>query len=224
MWADSLTNVADILSSTQTDGEVRVNLGEQTDGSGFGADSPVYGIDGFAAMPNDPDENGACQALYLVDGNEKVVFGTRDNRSIAKVGALKPGDRVVFSNCDARVMLKKADNAVSLYTVNETAEPADGTAQMLDLRGSTGVTVLLNGGCIIQQLKDEVLVAINGGASWRMTEEGHEFFGQKFSINCSTVTIGLMPGGLPPAPGVNGAIYGISGVTGVASTSVTIAT
>lgn len=221
--AANIFSQADVTLSEQEDGEVRVNIGNVIDGSGLGAGVAAWGVDGFVGMPNLPSDGQCCVALVLEDGNQQRCIGFKDNRFASKAGELQPGDRAIVSDCDARLLLKKEDNCISLYTVNEEAEEADGTAQMLDIRGSTGVTVLLNSGCIIQQTKDEILIAFNGGSVFKQTAEGFEFFGQKFSINCSTVTIGLMPGGLPPTPGTNGAIYGVSGVAGVASTSVTIA-
>src|SRR3990167_5975490 len=110
MWADHLTGVADILASTSDGGEVLVNLGDIRDNSGIAAEAPMWGVDGFVSRPNDPDEAGACEALYVVDGDEKRVLATRDMRFSEQVGTLQPGDRAIFTDGEPRLLVKKAKN------------------------------------------------------------------------------------------------------------------
>lgn len=221
-FPDHLTTIADVVLSTATDGEVRVNVGDvlQEDESGFGQDVALWGVPGFIGMPDQPDDNGAAQVLYIVDGQKKIGVAARDNRIAEKAGNLQPGDRAVLASCAARILLKAATSSVTLFTENEQDNDL---AQMIDLRGSTGVTLLLNGNCIVQQKTDELVIAINDGATFTMNADGFQFTGAKFNVACSTVTLGILPGGIPPQPGINSAIYGPAGQVGVASQSVTIA-
>lgn len=224
-FADHLTQVADILRAEPIGGDVRMNVGEQAEGGeGAGAEIAMWGIPGFISIPDPPDENGAAQAILLLDGNDVRSIAARDNRIASKIGTGKAGDRFIVCRRDARVIIKAEDNAVNLYTVNEADDDA---SQMIDLRGKTGVTVILNGGCMIKQKTDSLIVSIADGPTLLMDKEGFQFTGKTFHIDCATVTVGLLPGGVRPVtaapPGPNAALTGLTGVAAVPSTSVAIA-
>jgi hypothetical protein len=220
-FADHLVSPQDILLATSQNGEVRVNVGDQASANeGVGAEVAMWGLPGFISVPSPPSSDGCAQALVLTDGNEQRVIASRDNRIAAKVGVPKSGDRFIVSDRDARVLLKNEDNAINIYTVNEE----DGNAsQMLDLRGKTGVTVLLNGGCIIRQKTDELIISIAEGPTFMMDKDGFQFTGKTFNVDCATITLGLLPGGFRPVPPANTALTGPTGLAAVPSSSVMIA-
>lgn len=221
-FADHLVSTADILLSKVVDGEVRVNLGDLAgDAEGVGSDVAMWGLPGFYSVPDLPDAaTGAAQALYLVDGQAKRVIAARDNRQAPKAGTAPPGARGITTRGEARVMLNPDEDAVTAYTANQEDDDA---SQMIDLRGKNGVTLILNGGCMIRQKTDELAIAIVDGPTFLMDGDGFQFSGKKFVVLCSTVTLGLNPGGVPPPPGLNSAIVGTTGMSGIPSSSVTIA-
>lgn len=221
MFADHLTEIADILAARPVGGDVRINVGEVADDSeGRGAEVAMWGIPGFVSIPDPPDADGAAQAILLVDGQETRSIAARDNRIASKIGEGKPGDRFIVCRADARIIMKPADNAVNLYTVNEED---NGASMMLDLRGKTGVTLLLNGGCMIRQKTDELVISIADGPTLLMDKEGFQFTGKSFHVDCSTITLGLLPGGLRPQLGTNNALTGLTGPAAVPSSTVLIA-
>ena len=218
--SDNLTQIADVTASTiASDGQVRVNIGDAFTGKGFAADAPLWGLDGFVSRPNDPDADGAAQVLYLVDGDNKRAFASRDNRWASKAGNLAPGDRAIVSNCDARMFVKKERNAVTLYTVNEKD---DGHSMLVDLAGKDGNLIILNGSAQIRMTKDSITLGVSGGGAIVIDKDGVQVLGAQAAINCSTVTIGLM-GGAPPPPGSSSACVGPTGMAAIGSHSVTIA-
>lgn len=217
---------ADVLASSMENGDVRVNLGDALTNEGYVADAPWWcSGDGFVSRPNNPSDNGggSCVAFWFFDGSQRVAVAARDGRYAEKAGSLQPGDRAIVSDCDARFVLKRETNSVTLYTANETD---DDNSQMIDLRGKTGVTLLLNGGCMIRQKKDEVLVTVQDdidSSTFIQTAGGFQFSGKTFAVNCATITLGLMPPGIPPNVAVTPALVGLSGIAGIPSTKVAIA-
>lgn len=212
------TQVCDILASDVTNGEVRVNLGELADGQGFQANGAVWGIDGFQSCPNDPDENGCAQALYLVSGNQKRAIATRDNRWTAKAGALKPGDRAIVTNSAARVFVKKASGEVILYTENEK----DGnSSQLVNVSGKQGTNIFLCGSTLITQDKDSITLSA-GGTTLTVDSSGVTIFGAHFACNTGGGNLGVL-GVIAPPPGVCSVIIGPAGIVGVPSSRWTMA-
>lgn len=218
-FADHLTSIADILLSTQTDGEVRCNIGELTDGAGWGAATPIWGQDGFLAMPNAADDDGACQALYVVDGNQKRIFATRDNRFTSKVPSLKAGDRAIVSNCDARIMLAREKNQIVLYSVNAKD---DDSSMMVEVNGSEGSMTLLNGPSMVRLTKDKIQLAA-GGTVVELSADGFMVFGKHCALNTGGGNLGVL-GAIPPPQGVGSILAGPAGMTGVPSTKWTVGT
>jgi hypothetical protein len=219
-FADHATAIADVLLSEVTaEGEVRVNLGDVVTGDGFGAFTATWGADGFVARPLDPVGGEAARALFIYDGQSKRILGMRDARYAAKVGSLQPGDRAIVSDCEARFFLKRATNALTLYTTNDTD---DGNAMMVHLDGAAGEVQVRCSDVFALFKKGEITLAVNGGGSIIIDANGVQIGGQKFSANAATVTLGLLAGA-PPPPGVSSALIGPSGLAGVPSTSVTIA-
>ncbi len=106
-FADHLTQTADILLSTAEDGEIRVNLGELSTGEGFFSDVQVWGPDGFISRPNESDDKGCVQALYIVDGQQQRVAATRDNRYAKQAGTPDPGDRFIVTKGAPRILIKQ---------------------------------------------------------------------------------------------------------------------
>ena len=216
---DYLTDRADVLSSSSTNGEVRCNIGDRRTGLGIGQDVAMWGLPGFISRPDDPSEAGACEVRYLVDGQTKVIVGGRDNRFADKAGNPEPGDRMITSSGSARIIIKRKNDEVTLLASNLTD---DGSTMTVDVNGKTGEINLANGGAIFRMRKDEIVLSV-GGTAVTLDKSGLTVWGKHFAANTGGGNLGLMPGGTPPFPGVGSVLVGPAGVTGVASTKWTMA-
>ena len=127
----------DVVLSTPENGQVRVNLGDVDRGTGYGVSTPVWGPDGYLARPNDP-ENGACQALYLTDGQNRRAVAFCDNRFAAQAGTLAPGDRMIVTNAACRIYMKQATAQAGIYTEAASEPPVGGKGMTVDLNGDDG--------------------------------------------------------------------------------------
>jgi len=216
--ADYLVSRADVTLSTAEDGEVRVNTGDKATGIGYAQDVSMWGLPGFISMPDAPDGDGACEVLCLADGFQTYAIAGRDNRYASKVGNFQPGDRGIVGNCDARVLLKKASNSVTLYTENGKAL---GVSMAMTLNGSTGEAMLINGGAIIKASHDEIVLSV-GGTALVMNQDGLQIFGKHCAINTGSGNLGVL-GNVPPPVGIMSVLAGPSGIMGAPSTRWTVA-
>jgi hypothetical protein len=134
--------VADILLSSTEGGDPRINIGEKTDGEGFGADTATWANgDGFLSVPNPPSSAGCAQAVVLPEGNTQRAVATRDNRFSAAAGDLAPGDRAIVSDSAAYVKLTRADNKVEIVSedMSISVYGAGGTIEIV--KGDYSITV-----------------------------------------------------------------------------------
>jgi len=193
-FVDQRTDIADILSSTASNGEIRVNLGDSRDSTGFWPDAPMWGLDGFYSRPNDPDADGAAQAFFINDANENRVLASRDNRFADKVGSMDPGDRAIVTSGDARIFIKQVRDAITLYTVSQP----DDDNMLFDMSGKDGVIKITCGAAWIEMNSDSITLSA-GGSSIAIDKDGITIVGAHFG--CSTASGHLGAPGPPPAPG-----------------------
>lgn len=227
-FADHLTQIADVLHSTAEAGEVRVNFGEETTGEGFRADVQVWGPDGFIARPNDPSNAGTCQVLYIVDGQQQRVVATRDNRFAAQAGTMDPGDRLIVTDGPGRFYLKRKTQRIGLYTEAKSDPPVGGKGMILDLNGEAGNILIKRGGQVFELAADGGVSIVCAGAasqsSITMTPTSITLSAGVIYIDGGNVTVGVTGGAVRPGiPGVDSALYGALGQSGVASSCVFIA-
>lgn len=220
-FTSSLIDHADIVTSTVVDGDVRFNLGDATKGTGVDADSPFFGIDGFVSMPNDADGDGAADCFYVIEGNQKIALGTRDRRYLTRLGALKPGDRFMYSKGAARHGIKNADDLAFLYTERQS----DGMSMLASLNGKTGEIILSVGLTRVQIEEKRIELSINGGPAILIDGTGLTSLislrADRIQINGGLVTLGVNTDGTPPTiPGVQSVLIGPAGQVGVPSPKV----
>ncbi len=222
-FVDQRISVADILASSVEDGEVRVNLGYAATGKGIGAEQAYWGLDGFFSRPNDPKPDGseAAMALYIVDGEDKRVVASRDNRFADKVGDMQPGDRAIVTDADARVLIKKNGNSVTLYTVSEP----DNTDIQVHLDGASGFLEGRCGGSWIKLTNDKVTIGAAGGKCIiTVSAKGVQIDGENFICATAGGMLGVIAPMVPPPPAPAGSIlFGPVGATGLPSTRWTVA-
>lgn len=206
--------VLDVLLSTVTSGEVRLKIGNKATNEGYGDGVAAWGTDGFIARPNAPDARGACQVLALQDGNNYRCIGARDNRIADKVGTLAEGDRAIVTDAECRVLVKKATEAVTLYTAAQNG----GASIMVTVSGEDDGTIQLihGGGAYVEVLKDKI-VASAGGSSITIDAGGVQIVGAYIGLNAPGGNLGLLgpQGEMPPAAPLASIVCGPSGMAGV---------
>lgn len=217
-YADSIVGRADAILSEHVGGEVRLNLGDALSGEGEVQSVPFWGTPGFVSMPDLPDASGACQILYLIDGPRRIPVAGRDNRYADKTGAPKPGDRMITTSKNARVLLKSADDSVTMFTANE---PDGGSSMIITQNGKTGETVIVNGPAMFRVKKDEIMMTV-GGSSITIDAGGITMFGPHIALNSSSGNLGSI-GLAPPPQGLSSIVAGPSGMMGAPSLRWTVA-
>lgn len=225
---DSAFDVGDVLLSTAEKGEIRVNIGDVDTKQGYAINVPVWGPDGYISRPNDP-EDGACRAVYFVDGHNRRVLATCDNRYAKQAGTLEPGDRIICTFGPTRFFLRRAKQRIGFYTESIDDMPAGGKGMLLDLSGEDGAITIKVGACLIYmdgKAGKIMLTASNGSQASTLVLDaanGASVIAGSMNIDCGFVTVGLNAGGVRPGiPGVDTALYGAMGQTGVASANVFI--
>lgn len=202
----------DILSSAVEEGEVRVQVGDAQTSTGFGADASMWMLDGFYSMPNSVDDDGACMGLMATQGNMRWIVGTKDNRIVTKYGDLAPGDRAIVSSGDARIILKRADDSVSIITTNHADNDE---LMMVQLSGDRGaLTIMIGGanGTAMAVIKSGKIAFTAGGSALTIDESGITLTGKHFACNTGGGNLGHVAGALPtPA---NTLLWGVAGPAG----------
>lgn len=219
--------IADVIGSEVEGGEVRLDVGDVVSEETYATDCQFWGTDGFYGIPAASDADGAAQALFFVDGNAKRVVGTRDNRAVEKYGSLQPGDRAIISTGDARLVLKNEANSLTMYT--ELGPTGSKDAVMIDVRGdASGGSMIIKCGKSTIAMKQGVgpqageITLGNGLGGITIDALGNIIIsGASVRVKGGTVLIGGATAEIA-LPGVNNAIVGATGVTGVPSTSVFI--
>jgi hypothetical protein len=167
--ADHLCGVADISASSANVGEIRCNLGDSVTGDGYAAECAIWGPPGFIGRPADPTTGtggGACQALYVVEGNQKRVVATRDNRITGALPQLKPGESMQYGPHAGQFIRCDFDGGISIYTTTEDGSP-DGRGIYTKYSPTNGVDTSTPWGR--QQIgPNGCHLQTSGGASLRM--------------------------------------------------------
>lgn len=135
--------ISDVTSVADTQGEIRLNLGDVASGTGFGSNVTLWGAgDHFIGIPVAATSTQGTQALWTTIGNLRVAIATRDARWQAKQGNLAAGDAAIVSDCDAGLLLKQADNTITLSSTNVSVT-VDGQTQTITAKHATGAQLVL---------------------------------------------------------------------------------
>jgi hypothetical protein len=220
MRADHVVNSSDVLGSTAENGDVRVNLGDSLTNEGEAADCPFWGnANAFISRPADPDEDGACEATYTRQGNQRVVTACRDARYTEKAGSLEPGDSAIVGPGDGRLLNKAATHTIAMFTQDKTNGDE---SMMASLDGENGTALLMVGSTYIE-LKKGKLVLSNGEAMISLDGPNIQIFGSHTALNTKTGNLGVV-GVIPPPVGVSSITAGVSGMTAIPSPGWTVST
>lgn len=217
---DSAFDVGDVLLSTAENGEIRVNLGDVDTKKGYAVNVPVWGPDGYITRPNDP-EDGACRAVYFVDGHNRRVLATCDNRFAKQAGTLKPGDRMIVTDGPTRLYLKRATQKIGVYTEAKTKPAVGGSAMTVDVDGDTGNITIKRGGETIVLSEGSVTIVCAGPAaqsSILMTPDAITIMASVINLAGQAVSLGMNSDGTMPGKlGVDTVTIGALGNTAIAS-------
>jgi hypothetical protein len=221
-YAQDVLQEYDILASDRDadTGEIRVNIGDSLTEEGETIGSSMWAADGFFGRPNDPSAEGACRALYHVEGNQQRVIATKDNRFVGAYFDLEEGDRAIVTDGSPKFFIKKATQQVALYTENG----GDSTKPMIvDLNGDDGIiTLSVSDGTdvgMIQITPTKITLAA-GSATVTLDAGMVSLIAAYIGINAGRGNLGVIAGAVPPA--TSGILYGTSGPTGVPSVNWTI--
>jgi len=208
---------ADVFGVVVQNGEARLQLGRGGTDKGIASGVPMWGPFGYYGLPN-PTANGeAPSVVYLQEGSRLRALAGRDNRYAALTGDMKPGDIMIVTQNECRVILK-ADGSVTLYTVNQKTN----LSMMVNVDGVEGLLRLINGNAQISMDDKSIVQAVNGGGSLTIDMAGVHVSGPQFNADCGGGTLGLIAGVRPP-PGTNSIVEGPAGNVGVGSTTWTVA-
>ena len=211
---DQVIDTADVLQSTVEDGEIRCTLGDSRSDYGYAQDCPVWGVDGFMSRPNDPSDTGAAQAFYINDANELSIIGTRDNRFAEKAATLKPGDRGILTDGEARLFLRK-DGTITLFSRTDDEQ----TETQIEVDGKGGKLKLFCGTSWIEMDKESIILSA-GKSSIMIDKDGITLVGKHFAGNCSTGNLGTLNPLAVPLPGPAASLlFGPVGMAGAPSKS-----
>lgn len=205
-YPDHSTGIADILATEVEDGEVRCNLGYYqgtADDQGIGASSPLWGQFGFASRPADTGA-GACMACYLVNGDQKLIIATRDNRHVDKIGDLKPGGVSVYNQTGSFLTLDGATGTCTTYV--PYAFDGDGVAQKahaitvdVETDGSESINIVHGEGMAITMLaggKNSVVIKNKAGDAYIEINDDGIVLNGNVKVN-GGITLGDTTGALP---------------------------
>lgn len=203
----------DVLSTEIVNGEIRCKLGDSASNVGYVQDATFWGVDGFYSRPADPDDDGACMAVYVAHGNTRRIVATKDNRIVTLYGEIEPGDRAIVSH-NGTCVLVKANGKVSVVTFNQQENDA---LMMFEVSGKDGIISSMVGGVanssLVTQTASEWSVAA-GGSGIAVNQAGVTINGNWFSCNTGGGNLGTIGGvAIPPAP-AQSIIIGVSGQTG----------
>lgn len=201
-------------------GEIRCKLGDAATGDGVIPDGCFWGIDGFVSRPLDKNADGACQALFMVEGNTRRIIGLKDNRINSKYGDLQPGDKAIFTAGSARILVKNTGDSVNMVT-----EASDGTTCMTQLTGgdSPAFSSVIGDGTnstYIKQTASSITLGVSGGTMLVIDANGLHVTGPLAELNTGRVCLAMTALNVPLVDGVNNVVLGLIGSTGVGSTKV----
>lgn len=148
--SDDDRTVADVLLSSTENSDPRVNVGEHTDGEGFGADTALWANGtGFLAIPAPADASGAAQVVVEQDGDVKRAVASRDNRYAGKAGTLVAGDAAIVTPGDAFAKFTSA-LAKILFQSTDMSIALDGASGSITIaKGPASITMTTAGGLVL---------------------------------------------------------------------------
>lgn len=169
---------------------------------------------GRPSNPKPGTSTPSCQVLVLRESDNDKAFASRDLRT-QKNGAIQPGEFMACAggedgSAQGRI-LGKANGTIAMYTSEGNVEGGGSIA--IQVNATDGVALSTPWGAIT--ISPEGLKIVWGSSGIQLNNDGITLIGQGIAVNSGNVSLGA--GAILPA------LYGPTGVAGVASTSVKIA-
>lgn len=177
---------------------------------------------GFCSRPASavPGES-AAQCVVFRQGDRDAIIAMRDMRSKAMYGTLEAGETAVFGSAGQARLLFKEDGTASLITTEGNTE--SGATIMMTVSPTQGFMFSSPWGGFSLGPAGFLAFTQDGSTfkgSFEVRSSGNcVASGPAFQAMCSQVSLGIVP----PTGVTNTCLYGVTGVAGVASTSVFIA-
>ena len=115
------------FSTEATDGTIELVTCQLRDvGEEEGSDAEdveIWSHGPIVYRPDDPSDDGECQALVMDEAGKKLILATRDTRIAALAGAFNAGD-AAFCGAGPKCprLLTKKSGAVTLYQTGDTVD------------------------------------------------------------------------------------------------------
>jgi hypothetical protein len=189
--------IADVVGiDVQPNGAVTLRVGDAFREKGFSANAPMFGLANVVSVPLLPEGGEAAQVLCAEDDDQRVPFAAQDNRIAAQAGTLKPGDTAIFTDGEAKLLVKRDTDQVIAYTKGA----ASGDSQMIINDGENDQIVLTVGATFISIGREEIVLAVNGGASITLNKQSIAMLTNAIQAVAASVQLGDMGGGVPVPP------------------------
>lgn len=177
----------------------------------------IWGPVNWIARPSTPQPgkaNASCQAITIRESDNDKAFAFRDLR-LQKNGALQPGEFMACAggedgSAQGRI-LGKANGTVALYTSEGNA--SGGGSIAVQVNATDGVALSTPWGAIT--ISPEGLKIVWGSSGIQLNNDGITLIGKGIALNGANVSLG--------SNAVQPIIWGPTGISGVASTSVKVA-
>lgn len=219
----ALFDFADVLVTVlnRTTKVIQAQIGDATGATPDSDDAEWWQASGFASLPAAPTQGsggGACQAVVLKHGDRDVIIASRDTRNSGIYGNLKSGETCVYAATGQARTLYKANGAIVHYTTADNTSSGTGVSAYF---GPDKIQLINQWGAIT--IDSNGITLTSGGASLQLTPTGDaKMLGTTASVHGSAAAISgdVMTMIGPHATPANPALWGLSGVAGVASTNV----
>lgn len=206
---------------------IMLQVGDANAGESHADEAELWQHVGLASRPSPPTGSGAnkeaAQAVMIRLSDYDVVLATRDTRFQDIYGNLRDGETCLYATGSdgkgqARTILKH-DGSINLYTKLGNSPTGKGMGIFIDpnndrisIVNSKGYGIIINEDGALVTAKDSAL-KLDGSGSASLIGKG------RVQVDGGSIVLGAVA-----VPGVNNALTGPTGIAGIASTKVFIAT
>jgi hypothetical protein len=197
-------------------------LGDATNQVADSDQAELWQQPGFWSLPAPPTQGKpSCQAVVLKRSDRDIIIATRDLRSSAIYGNLKPGETCVGASVGQARTLYKANGAVVHYTTQNNQAGGPGVSSYT---GPDKIQLVI-GACSITLDPTAGITISTGAAAITLDPSGNlKVMGTQVGVQGSAVaiagTVGTFLGRTPTA--VTGVAYGPPGAGPVALASASV--
>ncbi len=212
--AGDLIGVEHVLyAKVESNGAVTVHIGDVHGEETTDEDVPVFQSWGFVSLPAPPTpkQSGAEVVVVNTGGADHAIAG-RDVRGMAIAGAMQMGESCAYASLGAARTLWKKNGSITHYT---TTSNDDSGQSIFDATLTTGKKIVTPWG-VLTITSDGIQMGNASNAFIKISGDTITISAPNINLIGGAVALGAAATAATPA------IYGPSGISGVASTSVRI--